>query len=83
MRRQHWDRQRISKWVWPSSCKGPTGQKPGGMPGDERAQPTSDGWDFRGDTACGGVGGIASKSPTYTHLPPTNLPVCRLRDCLG
>ena len=83
VRRHHWDGQRISKWVWPSSCRGPTGQRPGGMPGDERAQPTSDGGDFRGDTSCGGVGGIASKLPTYTHLPPTNLNVCRLRDCLG
>ena len=53
------------------------------MPGDERAQPTSGGWGFRGDTSYGGVGGIASKLATYTHLPRTNLHVCRLRDCLG
>ena len=81
VRRQHWDGRRILKWVWPSPCRGPTGQRPGGMPGDKRAQPTSDGWDFRGDTSCGGVGGIASKLPTYMHLPRTNLNVCRLRDC--
>ena len=53
------------------------------MPRDERAQPTSVGWGFRGDTSCGGAGGIASKLPTCTPLPQTNLNVCRLRDCLG
>ena len=26
------DGQRISKSVWPSSCRGPTRQRPGGMP---------------------------------------------------
>ena len=83
MRRQHWDGQRISKWVWPSSCRGPTEERPGGMPGDEQAQPTSGGWDFRGGTSCGGVDGTSSKLLTYTRLPPTNLNVCRLRDCLG
>ena len=83
VRHQHWDGQRISKWVRPSSCRGLTGQRPGGMPGDERAQPTSVGWGFRGDTSCGGAGGIASKLPTCTPLPQTNLNVCRLRDCLG
>ena len=83
VRHQHWDEQRISKWVWPSSCRGPTEERPGGMPGDERAQPTSGGWDFRGGTSCGGVDGTASKLLTCMHLPPTNLNVCRLRDCLG
>ena len=83
VRRQHWEEQRISKWVWPSSCRGPTQEKPGGMPGDERAQPTSGGWDFRGDTSCGGVDGTTSKLPSCTRLPLTNLNVCRLRDCLG
>ena len=83
VRRQHWDEQRISKWGWPSSCRGPTEERLGGMPGDERAQPTSVGRDFCGDTSCGGVDGIASKLLTCTGLPPTNLNVCRLRDCLG
>ena len=53
------------------------------MPGDERAQPTSGGWDFRGGISCGGVDGTASKLLTCTRLPPTNLNVCRQRDCLG
>ena len=35
VRRQRWDEQRISKWVWPSSCRGPTEERLGGMPGDE------------------------------------------------
>ena len=35
------------------------------------------------DTSCGGVDGIASKLRTCTCLPPTNLNVCRLRDCLA
>ena len=80
---RRWDEQRILKWVWPGSCRGPTEDRPGGMPGDERAQPTSGGWDFRGDTSCGWVDGIASKLLTCTRIPPTNLNVCRLRDCLG
>ena len=83
VRRQHWDEQRISKLVWQSSCKGPTEERPGGMPGHERAQPTSGGWDFRGGTSCGGVDGTPSKLLTCTRLPPTNLNVCRLRECLG
>ena len=53
------------------------------MPRGEQAQPTSVGWDFRGGTSCGGVGGIASKLLTCMCLPPTNLNVCRLRDYLG
>ena len=51
------------------------------MPGDERSQPTSGGWGFRGDTSSSGVDGIASK--LLTAPPATNLIVCRLRDCLG
>ena len=53
------------------------------MPGGEQALHTSVGWDCRGDTSCGRVDGIASKLCTCMHLPPTNLNVCRLRDCLG
>ena len=83
VRRQRWDEQQTSKWVWPSSCRGPTEERPGGMPGGERAQATSVGWDFRGGTSRGGVGGIASKLLTCMRLPPTHLNVCRLRDCLG
>ena len=81
--RQRWDEQRISKWVWPSSCRGPTEERPGGMPGDKRAQPTAGGWDFRGGTSCGGVDGTTSKLLTCMRLPPTTLNVCRLRDCLA
>ena len=43
------------------------------MPGGEQARPTS----------VGGADGIASRLPTCMRLPPTNLNVCRLRDCLG
>ena len=53
------------------------------MPGGEQALHTSVGWDCRGDTSSGGVDGIASKLRTCMRLPPTNLNVCRLRDCLG
>ena len=83
VRRHHWDEQRTSKWVWPSSCRGQTEERPDGMSGGEQAQPTSVGWDFRGGTSCGGANGIASKLLTCMHLPPTNLNVCRLRHCLG
>ena len=50
---------------------------------EEQALHTSVGWDCRGDTSCRGVDGIASKLRTFTRLPPTNLNVCSLRDCLG
>ena len=83
VRRRRWDEQRTSKWVWPSSCRGQTEERPDGMPGGGRARPTSVGWDCRGGTPCGGADGIASKLPTCMRLPPTNLNVCRLRDCLG
>ena len=83
VRRQHWDVQRTSKWVWPSFCKRLIEGRPDGMPGGEQALHTSVGWDCRGDTSCGGADGIASKLRTYTRLPPTNLKVCRLCDYLG
>ena len=53
------------------------------MPGGEQALHTPVRWGCRGDTSCGGVDGIASNLCTYTCLPPTNLNVCTLRDCLG
>ena len=83
MRHQRWDVQQTLKWVWPSSSRGLTEERPDGMPGGEQALHTSVGWDCRGDTSCGGVDGIASKLRTCMRLPPTNLNVCRLRDCLG
>ena len=83
VRRQRWDERRTSKLVWPSCCRGQTEERPDGMPRGEQAQPTSVGWDCRGGTSCGGADGIASKLLTCMRLPPTNLNVCRLRDCLG
>ena len=83
VRHQRWDVQQTSKWVWPSSCKGLTEVRHDGIPGDGQALHTSVGWDCRGGTSCGGADGIASKLHTCRHLPPTNLNVCRLRDCLG
>ena len=54
VRRQRWDEQRTSTWVWPSSCRGRTEERPDGMPGGEQVQPPSVGWDCRGGTSCGG-----------------------------
>ena len=83
VRHQHWGVHQTFKWVWPSSCRAQKEERAHGMLGGDQALHTSVGWDCRGDASCGGVDGIASKLRTYARLPPTNLNVCRLHDCLG